>query len=54
MPCRAIQLVGKENIFFWTITNRMAPPAVFLLPLFLLYTQVFASATGSSTTPGSG
>ena len=32
-------LVGKENIFFWTITNRMAPPAVFLLPLFLLYTQ---------------
>ncbi len=35
-------LVGKENIFFWTITNRMAPPAVFLLPLFLLYTQVFS------------
>jgi ABC-type glycerol-3-phosphate transport system permease component len=35
------KLVGKENIFFWTITNRMAPPAVFLLPLFLLYTQVF-------------
>jgi multiple sugar transport system permease protein len=35
-------LVGKENIFFWTITNRMAPPAVFLLPLFLLYTQAFA------------
>ena len=36
------KLVGKENIFFWTITNRMAPPAVFLLPLFLLYTQAFA------------
>ncbi|QEN87846.1 carbohydrate ABC transporter permease [Labrys sp. KNU-23] len=36
------KLVGKENVFFWTITNRMAPPAVFLLPLFLLYTQVFA------------
>ena len=35
-------LVGKENIFFWTITNRMAPPAVFLLPLFLLFTQTFA------------
>ncbi len=35
------KLSGKENIFFWTITNRMAPPAVFLLPLFLLYTQVF-------------
>jgi len=36
------RLVGKENIFFWTITNRMAPPAVFLLPLFLLITQTFA------------
>ena len=35
------RLVGKENIFFWTITNRMAPPAVFLLPLFLLFTQYF-------------
>ena len=34
-------LVGKENLFFWTITNRMAPPAVFLLPLFLLYTKAF-------------
>lgn len=34
-------LGGKENIFFWTITNRMAPPAVFLLPLFLLFTKVF-------------
>ena len=39
--CRAIDLVGKENIFFWTITNRMAPAAVFLLPLFLLYTKAF-------------
>jgi ABC-type glycerol-3-phosphate transport system permease component len=35
------KLGGKENIFFWTITNRMAPPAVFLLPLFLLFTQGF-------------
>ena len=34
-------LAGKDNIFFWTITNRMAPPAVFLLPLFLLFTKVF-------------
>ena len=25
-------LAGKENIFFWTITHRMAPAAVFLLP----------------------
>lgn len=32
---------AKESIFFWTITNRMAPPAVFLLPLYLLLTQVY-------------
>jgi multiple sugar transport system permease protein len=36
------RLAGRDNIFFWTITNRMAPPAVFLLPLFLLFTRVFA------------
>lgn len=35
------KMSGKESIFFWTITNRMAPPAVFLLPLFLLMTQVY-------------
>ncbi len=35
------RLIGKDNIFFWVLTNRMAPPAVFLLPLFLLYTKVF-------------
>jgi ABC-type glycerol-3-phosphate transport system permease component len=35
------RLVGADNIFFWTITNRMAPPAAFLLPLFLMYTRVF-------------
>ncbi|MGV8939046.1 MAG: carbohydrate ABC transporter permease [Allorhizobium sp.] len=34
-------IAGKENIFFWTITNRMAPAAVFLLPFYLLFTQVF-------------
>jgi multiple sugar transport system permease protein len=45
LACYALsryRLVGKENIFFWTITNRMAPPAVFLLPLFLLFTRTFA------------
>jgi multiple sugar transport system permease protein len=35
------KLKGDENIFFWTITNRMAPPAAFLLPMFLLFTRVF-------------
>lgn len=34
-------LPGSDDIFFWTITNRMAPPAVFLLPLFLLFTKTF-------------
>lgn len=33
-------LPGKDNIFFWTLTNRMAPPAAFLLPIFLLLTRV--------------
>lgn len=45
MACYALSrydLGGKENIFFWTITNRMAPAAVFLLPFFLLFTTVFA------------
>jgi multiple sugar transport system permease protein len=31
-------LAGKDNIFFWTITNRMAPASAFLLPLFLMFT----------------
>lgn len=33
------RLPGSDSIFFWTITNRMAPPAAFLLPLYLLFTQ---------------
>ncbi|MEW5959206.1 MAG: carbohydrate ABC transporter permease [Chloroflexota bacterium] len=35
------RLKGSDSIFFWTITNRMAPPAAFLLPIFLLFTRVF-------------
>jgi ABC-type glycerol-3-phosphate transport system permease component len=44
LACYALSrfnLAGKESIFFWTITNRMAPPAVFLLPFYLLLTQVY-------------
>ncbi len=44
LACYALsrfEMSGKESIFFWTITNRMAPPAVFLLPLFLLMTKVY-------------
>ena len=33
-------LKGANSIFFWTITNRMGPPAAFILPLFLIMTQV--------------
>ena len=35
------RLKGNESLFFWTITNRMAPPAAFMLPVFLLFTRVF-------------
>lgn len=35
------RLSGSDNIFFWTITQRMAPPAAFVLPLFLIFTGVF-------------
>jgi multiple sugar transport system permease protein len=34
------KLPGADSIFFWTITNRMGPPAAFILPLFLIMTQV--------------
>jgi len=29
--------IGDKHVFFWLLTNRMAPPAVFLLPFFQLY-----------------
>jgi glycerol transport system permease protein len=32
--------LGDKHIFFWLLTNRMTPPAVFLLPFFQLYTTV--------------
>jgi multiple sugar transport system permease protein len=41
------RLKGDENIFFWTITNRMAPPAAFMLPMFLLFTRFFKVGTWS-------
>ena len=31
------KFLGDRHIFFWLLTNRMAPPAVFLLPFFQLY-----------------
>jgi multiple sugar transport system permease protein len=41
------KLAGRDSIFFWTITNRMAPPAAFLLPLFLIFTQFSNIRLGS-------
>ena len=41
------RLKGSDSIFFWTITNRMAPPAAFMLPLFLLFTRVIRIGTWS-------
>jgi len=35
------RLPGRDNIFFWLLTNRMAPVAAFLLPVYLLFTRVF-------------
>src|SRR5471030_2380758 len=31
------RFLGDRHIFFWLLTNRMAPPAVFALPFFQLY-----------------
>jgi glycerol transport system permease protein len=32
--------LGDKHMFFWLLTNRMTPPAVFLLPFFQLYSTV--------------
>jgi glycerol transport system permease protein len=32
--------IVDQHLFFWLLTNRMTPPAVFLLPFFQLYTAV--------------
>jgi glycerol transport system permease protein len=32
--------LGDKHLFFWLLTNIMAPPAVFLLPFFELYQSV--------------
>lgn len=34
------RFIGDKHVFFWLFTNRMAPPAVFLLPFFQLYSAV--------------
>lgn len=32
--------MGDKHLFFWLLTNRMSPPAVFALPFFQLYSSI--------------
>jgi glycerol transport system permease protein len=34
------RFLGDKHLFFWLLTNRMSPPAVFLLPFFQLYSSI--------------
>jgi glycerol transport system permease protein len=34
------RFLGDKHLFFWFLTNRMAPPAVFALPFFNLYSAI--------------
>ena len=34
------RFMGDKHLFFWLLTNRMSPPAVFALPFFQLYSSI--------------
>jgi glycerol transport system permease protein len=34
------RFVGDKHLFFWLLTNRMAPPAIFALPFLQLYSSI--------------
>ncbi len=34
------RFLGDKHLFFWLLTNRMAPPAIFALPFFQLYSSI--------------
>ena len=34
------KFIGDKHMFFWLLTNRMSPPAVFLLPFFQFYQTI--------------
>jgi glycerol transport system permease protein len=34
------RFMGDTHMFFWLLSNRMAPPAVFLLPFFQFYSTI--------------
>jgi len=36
----ANRFLGDKHLFFWLLSNRMAPPAVFALPFFNLYSAL--------------
>src|ERR1043165_9993215 len=44
------QFVGDKHLFFWLLSNRMSPPAVFLLPVFQLS---FSEKTATKKPPAS-
>jgi glycerol transport system permease protein len=35
------RFIGDKHLFFWLLTNRMAPPAIFALPFIQLYSSGF-------------
>lgn len=34
------KLKGDVHLFFWTLTNRMAPPAIFVIPYYMIYSYL--------------
>ena len=46
------RFLGDKHLFFWLLTNRMAPPAVFALPFFQLYSAVGLFDTPYRRGPG--
>ena len=47
------RFLGDKHLFFWLLTNRMAPPAVFALPFYQLYSAVglFDTPLGGGACP---
>ena len=43
------RFIGDKHMFFWLLTNRMAPPAVFLLPFFQFYQALGTTAYMNNT-----
>jgi glycerol transport system permease protein len=45
------RFLGDKHLFFWLLSNRMAPPAVFVLPFINLYSAVGTGEQGLFDTP---